>query len=79
MEESAEELVARARAGDADAFAHLVGDEWNRLHRMAWVVTGDFQRGQDAVQEALLRAFSSLWQLQDAGSFRAWLAQIVLH
>jgi RNA polymerase sigma-70 factor (ECF subfamily) len=74
------DLVARAQAGDAPAFAALIG----RYERMALSVAygalggpGDGDRCADLVQEALARAWAKLHTLQEAGRFAAWLANIV--
>lgn len=72
------DLVARARRGDRDAFGDLV-----RLHQKACLATarhllgGDEDGASEAVQEALLRAWSRLGEFSGRGTYRAWLFAIL--
>lgn len=51
------QLVERAIAGDHDAFSDLVRTAYPRLHGVARLILRDPERAQDAVQEALVRAW----------------------
>ncbi|MBA2253573.1 MAG: hypothetical protein H0W07_00470 [Chloroflexi bacterium] len=50
-------LVQRARDGDHDAFSALVVPELRRLHGLAGLILRDPSRAEDALQEALFRAW----------------------
>jgi RNA polymerase sigma-70 factor (ECF subfamily) len=72
------DLVARAAAGDAQAFADLI----RRYERMALAVAyganaGDGDRCADLVQESFVRAWTKLHTLQEPQRFAAWLGNIV--
>jgi RNA polymerase sigma-70 factor, ECF subfamily len=54
------ELVRRAKAGDQAAFETLVPPEFERLYGLAGLLLSDRSRAEDAVQEALLRAWRDL-------------------
>ena len=43
-------LVARARAGDADAFAELVRTHQQLAFRTAWLIAGSAADAEDAAQ-----------------------------
>ena len=73
------DLVLRARGGDLQAFAVLAESEWPALFRTAWAVLGDAHEAEDAVQDALLRAFSLLGQLHDTEAFHPWLRRIAVN
>ena len=73
------ELVERARDGDHDAFARLVGPEIPRLHGLAGLILKDRGRAEDAVQEALLKAWRDLPSLREASRFGAWLRRLLLN
>ncbi|HEX2193907.1 MAG TPA: RNA polymerase sigma factor [Candidatus Limnocylindria bacterium] len=73
------ELVERARHGDHDAFSLLVLPEINRLHGLAGLILRDPGRAEDAVQEALLKAWRDLPSLRDADRFLAWLRRLVVN
>lgn len=70
------DLVARLRAGDAEAFAELY-----RMHAGAVAAAvsdriRDPNVRADAVQEAFARAFERLDTLRDPAAFRPWLLAI---
>jgi RNA polymerase sigma-70 factor (ECF subfamily) len=79
MEWSDETAVARARAGDADAFRVLVERHSNPLFRLAFRMTGNEQDAEDIVQETLLRAYRRLAKFDERASFRTWLYRITVN
>jgi RNA polymerase sigma-70 factor (ECF subfamily) len=72
------ELVRRARDGDRAAFASLVTASTDGLDRVARLITRDPERAQDAVQEALIKAWRDLPSLRDLDRFVAWLRQLLV-
>ena len=52
-----QELVARAKGGDHDAFARLITGSADRLYAVAHLILRDPDRAKDAVQEALVCAW----------------------
>ncbi len=77
MSEATQELVARARHHDADAFAELIERYEQAALAVAYAVLRDADRAGDAVQEAFLHAWSELGRLQEAAKFGGWLMRIV--
>jgi RNA polymerase sigma-70 factor (ECF subfamily) len=73
------ELVDRAKRGDHDAFALLVGRSIARLDAAARLILRDPELARDAVQEGFIRAWRSLPGLRDPERFDAWLRQLVVH
>jgi RNA polymerase sigma-70 factor, ECF subfamily len=71
------ELVLRARGGDRGAFDELVCRHRRALIAGALHVSGDLDRAEDAVQEALATAFERLDDLRDPCRFRQWVHTIV--
>jgi RNA polymerase sigma-70 factor, ECF subfamily len=71
-----ERLVARARSGDRDAFAVLAGRYTVRLRRILFRVTRDCDAAQDAVQEALTRAWLNIERFEGRSRFFTWLTRI---
>ena len=72
--ESAEvALVERARRGDADAFAALVRQYQRRVVSVAYRLLGNIEDARDVSQEAFVRTFQALGQLEDPARFGAWL------
>ena len=76
MEPSDGTYVARARAGDSDAFRVLVERHSRSIFRLAYRMTGNEQDAEDVVQESLLRAYKQLGKFDDRASFGTWLYRI---
>src|SRR5919108_345836 len=70
------QVVARAQAGDATAFACLVERHGDTLRRFCARLAGADGSAEDLVQETLLRAFRALPGLGDPERFEAWLLAI---
>jgi len=70
------ELVARAQAGNYEAFGALFERYVDRVYRYALSRIGDPQIASDVVQNTFLKAFESLSQCQSGSSFSAWLMTI---
>jgi RNA polymerase sigma-70 factor (ECF subfamily) len=72
-----DELVARARSGDDDAYAALVERHREIAFRTAWLITGTAADAEDAAQEAFIKAHGALDRFRSGEPFRPWLLQIV--
>jgi RNA polymerase sigma-70 factor, ECF subfamily len=68
--------VAEAAAGDADALASIVGAHHDDMARIAYVICGDRDLAQDAVQAAWPIAWRKLGSLRDPQSLRPWLMSV---
>ncbi|MFF5290157.1 RNA polymerase sigma factor [Paractinoplanes globisporus] len=68
--------VARARAGDLDAYEVLVAQYTAPAHRAA-VLLGAGAEADDVVQEALVKAYRQLSKYRGESGFKAWLLAIV--
>jgi RNA polymerase sigma-70 factor (ECF subfamily) len=70
--------MARAAAGDPDAFATLIQPLLDPAYRLAAVMLADRGTAEDAVQEASIKAWRKLGQLRgDEGLLRPWFLSIV--
>ena len=70
-----QELAARARAGDQDAFEQLVLDNQNKVYSLAVRLVGDREEAADLAQEAFLKAWQGLSSFQGESSFSTWISQ----
>jgi RNA polymerase sigma-70 factor (ECF subfamily) len=70
-------LVSRVRAGDADAFGHLVQRYMRRAYLQALGLVGSREDALDLSQEAFARAFHARHTLDPDRPFYAWLYQIL--
>jgi RNA polymerase sigma-70 factor (TIGR02960 family) len=71
-----EQTLARARAGDEDAFRELTDPYRRELQLHCYRIVGSAQDAEDLLQETLLAAWRSLEQFQGRASVRAWLYRI---
>ena len=70
-------LVNAALGGASDAFDQLVRRYQRRAVAVAYRMVGDTHAAADVAQDAFIRAFRSLEQLQDRQRFGPWLMRIV--
>ncbi len=70
-------LLEAAKRGDAGAFEILLQPLLEAGYRLAGAMLQDHQAGQDAVQEASVKAWLKLRQLRDGADIRAWFLAIV--
>ncbi len=76
---SDEELVARATAGDQDAFSQLVA-RWERpIYALAYRTLRREEEARDVVQDAFLRAYRGLKGFKGEAKFSSWLYRITLN
>jgi RNA polymerase sigma-70 factor (ECF subfamily) len=76
--ESFSHLVILARAGDLEAYGLLVRTTQPMAYAAAVSVLRDSGLAQDATQEAYLRAFRRLADLDEPALFGTWLRRIVI-
>ena len=70
------ELLAAARNGDEHAFGRLVESRRGELHAHCYRMLGSVQDAEDALQEAMLRAWRGLPRFEGRSSLRSWLYTI---
>ncbi len=74
-----DELVTRARGGDADSFNQIVL-RWERpIYALAYRVIGREEDARDVCQETFLRAFRALPGFKGEAKFSSWLYRIALN
>lgn len=73
------DLVEAAAGGDHDAFEALATSAADRLYGVARLILRSTDLAEDAVQEALVRAWQQLPSLRDPERFDAWLYRLVVN
>src|SRR5215204_508585 len=70
------ELLETARKGSEDAYARLVEPHRSELQAHCYRMLGSVQDAEDALQEALVRAWKGLSKFEGRSSVRSWLYRI---
>jgi RNA polymerase sigma-70 factor (ECF subfamily) len=73
------DLVHASKEGDIAAFEKLVKRYDRRLLRISQTVTRNREDSEDAVQEALLKAFQNLAEFREDSQFSTWLIRITVN
>jgi DNA-directed RNA polymerase specialized sigma24 family protein len=71
-----DELISRARAGDAGAFQKLTESHRRELHVHCYRMLGSLQDAEDTLQETLLAAWQGIKGFEGRASLRTWLYRI---
>ncbi len=77
--ESDEAALARARAGDRDAFRALVERHSRPLFRLGYRMTGNEHDAEEVVQEAFLHAWRWLDRFESRANFGTWIHRIAVN
>ena len=79
MDESDAAAVARACAGETEAFRVLVDRYSRKVFRLAYRMTRNEQDAEDVVQDTFLRAYRRLRQFEVRSSFGTWIFRIAVN
>jgi RNA polymerase sigma-70 factor (TIGR02960 family) len=71
-----DDLISRARAGDADAFRDLIEPHRRELQVHCYRMLGSFHDAEDALQDTMLAAWQGLGGFEGRASLRTWLYRI---
>ena len=74
-----ERLVRRAQRGDKAAFMDLIEENQLALYRAAKAILHREEDVEDAVQEAICKAFYKLSDLRQPKYFKTWLTRILIN
>jgi RNA polymerase sigma-70 factor (ECF subfamily) len=70
------QLLLAARGGDEGAYERLVAPYHRELHAHCYRMLGSLHDAEDALQDALLRAWRGLARFEGRSSLRSWLYRI---
>jgi RNA polymerase sigma-70 factor (ECF subfamily) len=74
-----QELVARVRNGDAEAFAKLVLKYQSRVLTLATRILDNRSEAEDIAQDIFVKVFQSLQDFRGASRFSTWLYRITVN
>jgi RNA polymerase sigma factor (sigma-70 family) len=73
------ELVEHAVAGDRGAFDLLLRRHYDRIHRVAWRLTGSRTEAQDITQEVCCTLVEKIGSFRGEAKFTTWLMGVVVN
>src|SRR5258707_11067957 len=79
MEASEREVYRAAIHGDREAFEMIIRTQSRALFAIACGILQNREEAEDAVQDALVKAWKSRWRVRDPEKFPAWLCMIARH
>lgn len=79
MDTPDESLAMDAARGDRAAFAVLVGRHYDRIHALAWRLTGQRAEAQDLAQEVCAALPAKLNHFRAEARFTTWLYRVTVN
>ncbi|MBI1170985.1 sigma-70 family RNA polymerase sigma factor [bacterium] len=79
METDDETLAQAAASGDRQAFAALVGRHYDRIHGLAYRLTGQRAEAQDLAQDICAALPAKLMAFRGEARFTTWLYRVVVN
>jgi len=74
------DLIQQSQTGDKDAFFALFHKYKNLVFRTAYLILGNTNQAEDALQEIFIRVHKSLYTFQPSkGAFTTWLYRITVN
>jgi RNA polymerase sigma-70 factor (ECF subfamily) len=73
------DLVAAAAAGDRAAFRLLLERHYDRIHRLAWQLTGSRADAEDIAQDVCCTLVEKIGSFRGEAKFTTWLCGIVFN
>ena len=74
-----QELIARTKKGDLEAFGALVEKYGDRAVWTAYKLVGNYEDAREIAQTACLRAFRSIARFKQGKKFYTWFYQIIVN
>jgi RNA polymerase sigma-70 factor (ECF subfamily) len=79
MDANEREVYRAAIHGDREAFEMIIRTHSRSLFAIAYGILQNREEAEDAVQDALVKAWKSRWRVRDPEKFPAWLCMIARH
>jgi len=73
------DLVGRAAGGDRHAFECLLRQHYDRIHRVAWRLTGSRSHAEDIAQDVCCTLVEKIGSFKGESKFTTWLTGIVVN
>lgn len=74
-----EDLVARSRSGDMEAYAKLIERHEGRVHALVCQYVGQDEEARDLARDVFLKAYRSLDRFHGKAKFSSWVCRIAIN
>ena len=74
-----EELVLRAKNGDADAYTQLILGIRNDLYKICKMRLTNDDEIEDMIQDTMIQTFKNIKKLKDPNKFKWWVIKILIN
>lgn len=74
-----DELIKQAQKGNINAFEEIILGYKNILYKIAKTRLSNIDDIEDAVQETIISAYQSIYQLRDITKFKSWIITILIN
>ena len=74
-----EELVEKSKNGDNQAFSDLIINMENELYKIARTRLNNEEDIKEAVQETIIKSYSSIKKLKNSKFFKTWIIKILIN
>ena len=74
-----DDLLARAQAGDHQAFAHLYSQHKRRIYSLCLRMVGNIAEAEDLTQEAFLQLHRKIATFRGDSAFSTWLHRLAIN
>ena len=72
-------LTKKCQSGSISAFEEIVKAHRDRILKLVYRITGNFEDANDISQEVFIRAYKSIKSLRGDASFETWLNKIAIN
>src|SRR5246127_2547041 len=79
MDANEREVYRAAIHGDREAFEMIIRTQSRPMFAIAYGILQNREEAEDAVQDALVKAWKSRWRVRDPEKFPTWLCMIARH
>lgn len=74
-----ENLIKKARRGDADAFVELMESQMKNMYKAVYSFLSNEDDVADAISDTILTCWEKLGQLREDRYFRTWMTRILIN
>ena len=73
------ELIDACKRGDSSAFSQIYEIYKDKVHSLAYYMTGEKEAAKDVTQQVFLKVFTSIITFQYKASFSSWLYRLAIN